>query len=381
MRQADRQGSNIDVVKGILHPVYHVQAAINGKVALDLMARKKPDLILLDIMMPELDGYEVCRRIKENPETRTIPIIFLTAKGQVADEAKGFKMGAADYIMKPVNPAILVERVGTHIALSDQRKKLASALGEVQKSIRYASRIQRSTLPDENILGSIVADHFVLWEPRDVVGGDIYWWDLWGDGLLLILGDCTGHGVPGAFVTLLASGVLDRAKGEVEPGDLPSLPQRMHQLLKIALGQHDEAGEVDDGMELGACYLDMDARHLRFSGARFNLFTGENGRIGVAKGVRKTIGYREIPDVQDYPAIDINLKPGMSFYLTTDGLIDQVGGERRRSFGGKRVISLLEKIHNLPMAEQRTRIHQALNTYQGDEPRRDDVSIIGFRIW
>ena len=113
----DDTPENLDVVKGILADDYHVKAAVNGQIALKIAQSQAPDLILLDIMMPEIDGYEVCRQLKENPITRDIPVIFLTAKGETADEAEGFALGAADYILKPVNPPLLKARVSTHLSL------------------------------------------------------------------------------------------------------------------------------------------------------------------------------------------------------------------------------------------------------------------------
>ena len=138
-------------------------------------------------------------------------------------------------------------------ALQEERDR---AYDIIHSSIQYASRIQRSVLPDNTMMEAFFADHFVLWEPRDVVGGDIYWCRPWGEGVLVILADCTGHGVPGAFMTLIATGALDRAQEEVPPGQVCKLVQRMHQMVQLTLGQHLEDGKSDDGLELGACYLD-----------------------------------------------------------------------------------------------------------------------------
>ena len=113
----DDTSANIDVVKGVLAQDYLVQAAISGKMALKVIEKQQPDLILLDIMMPEMDGYEVCRILKSQEKTKDIPIIFLTAKVQVDDETKGLALGAVDYITKPISPPILKARVKTHLIL------------------------------------------------------------------------------------------------------------------------------------------------------------------------------------------------------------------------------------------------------------------------
>lgn len=126
---------NIDVLTGILKADYHIKAATNGKTALKVAQKTLPDLILLDIMMPEMDGYEVCAALQKNPVTKSIPVIFVTARDQVVDEVSGFEAGAVDYIGKPINPAITKARIKTHIALSDQKKALEIQVREKTKEI------------------------------------------------------------------------------------------------------------------------------------------------------------------------------------------------------------------------------------------------------
>lgn len=117
--------ANIDVVKGVLSQDYLVQAALNGKIALKIIEKHKPDLILLDIMMPDMDGYEVCQILKSQAHTKDIPIIFLTAKSLEQDEAKGLSLGAVDYITKPISPPILKERVKNHLIIQASKEMLA----------------------------------------------------------------------------------------------------------------------------------------------------------------------------------------------------------------------------------------------------------------
>lgn len=134
--------ANIEVVKGVLSSDYTVQVALKGEVALKIVDKRQPDLILLDIMMPEMDGYEVCQRLKSQPETKDIPIIFLTAKAQVDDEAKGLSLGAVDYITKPISPPILKERVKNHLILK-QSKDFLERQNEVleQQVIKRTSQL------------------------------------------------------------------------------------------------------------------------------------------------------------------------------------------------------------------------------------------------
>ncbi|MEO5376700.1 MAG: transporter substrate-binding domain-containing protein [Magnetococcus sp. DMHC-6] len=264
-----------------------------------------------------------------------------------------------------------------------RRKKaeaqLQEALQMISESIHYASRIQRSILTKTQILSAVLPEHFVLWEPRDLVGGDMYWYRPWFTGVLLLLADCTGHGVPGAFITLIANGALDQALLETPPGDTATLLQRMHQLIQMALGQDREVGASDDGLELGMCYLDADQRTLTFSGARFSLFVIAEGEAREIKGDKSGIGYRAFSRDIQFTIQEIELRSDWNYYLTTDGLIDQIGGESKRGFGKRRFMQLLLSLQPFPIAEHGEYIKQALITYKGEENRRDDVSVFGFK--
>jgi putative two-component system response regulator len=144
----DDTPDNIDVLCGILRPFYKVKAALNGERALKIASSdQQPDIILLDIMMPEIDGYEVCQRLKDNPVTAHIPVIFVTAMTEVADEEKGFALGAVDYITKPVSPPLVLARVKTQLALYDQNR-------ELERKVRERTReLQTTRLEIINRLG------------------------------------------------------------------------------------------------------------------------------------------------------------------------------------------------------------------------------------
>lgn len=132
---------NIDVLTGILKDDYSIKAATNGKTALKIAEKLKPDIILLDIMMPEMNGYEVCIKLKENPLTRRIPVIFVTAKDQEVDEVMGFAVGAVDYLTKPISQAIAKARIRTHLALSDQKKCLEMQVAEKTEEL-FVTRLE-----------------------------------------------------------------------------------------------------------------------------------------------------------------------------------------------------------------------------------------------
>lgn len=137
----DDTAENIDVLSGILRQDYKVKAALNGALALKIASSTPPDLILLDVMMPQMDGYEVCRQLKANPDTHHIPVIFVTAKTEEEDEAKGFALGAVDYITKPVSPVLVLARVKSQLTLRDQAKHLESLVQQRTQEL-HDSRIE-----------------------------------------------------------------------------------------------------------------------------------------------------------------------------------------------------------------------------------------------
>jgi len=227
----DDTPENLDVVKGILGSQYIVKVAINGQMALKIVEKQPPDLVLLDIMMPGMSGYEVCEQLKANPDTRHIPVIFLTAMEQTSDEASGFELGAADYITKPVNSPILEARVKTHLALKQSMDELQQAYAVInrqkermQDELNVGHDIQMSMLPlvfppfPERNEFSINA----LLKPAREVGGDFYdFFFISKDELCLVIGDVSGKGVPGAlFMAVTRTMIKSSAMGDRSPASI-----------------------------------------------------------------------------------------------------------------------------------------------------------------
>ena len=278
------------------------------------------------------------------------------------------------------------EIVGAVISFIDisLRKKaereLNDAFDVIGDSINYATHIQHSILPHHKSFEDVTSDHFIIWEPRDKVGGDLYWCNPWGLGKLVALGDCTGHGVPGAFMTMIANGAMEMATLETMPGDVGALLQRVHQLVQETLGQHLSDGDSDDGLDLGVCYLSPEKKTFKFAGARFSLFRVDDNEVIEIKGDKSGTGYRGIPFNVSFTSHEVEAAEHTSFYMTSDGLVDQVGGPKGRGFGKRRFKNLLAQLGSLPMNEHIEAIRRALQDYQGEEKRRDDVSVMGFRL-
>ena len=177
-------------------------------------------------------------------------------------------------------------------------------------------------------------------------------------------------------MTTIAISALDNAFRDT--GDPARLIARVNQSVKQALQQDGEFGEADDGLELGVCLIENERKRLTFAGARFELIVAKGGEIETISGDKSGVGYRHVGMDQKFTNQSIRIHPGMSFYMTTDGMVDQIGGNKRRAFGKRRIKELLAARASRPMAEQRDHMLAAFDAYQGGELRRDDVTLFGF---
>lgn len=269
---------------------------------------------------------------------------------------------------------------GLDVDVSEQlqrERSLAAFNKQIVESMHYASRIQTAMLPSRELLGRILPKHYLIWEPRDIVGGDFYWCQQSPHGRFIVVGDCTGHGVPGAFMTLITCGLLDQLirSGEPSPAALLSA---LHQQLQSLLGQDVDHGATDDGLDAGICLLRDDRDELVFAGARFSLFSYDDSGASELRGDRAGVGYRRYPTTTTFTDHIVAAPASTSFYLSTDGIFDQIGGKRRRGFGKKRFTRCFEHAGTTPLREQQQKLSDTFAQYQGEEHRRDDVTVLCF---
>jgi serine phosphatase RsbU (regulator of sigma subunit) len=266
------------------------------------------------------------------------------------------------------------------LALRQANEQLADAHRQLMDSIEYAQLIQQSLLPRPEPLARALGEHFVIWRPRNVVGGDFYYCREDARGCLLLIADCTGHGVPGAFMTMAVSTVLHYIAGELGIADPARLLQALNQRLRDALHQHEGGEGGENGLDAGVCWQPADEQKLIFAGARLDLYYHDPGSDMVrVPGDTRDIGYRRSDPQTLFTNHPIELPPGRTCYLTTDGLLDQAGGPKGHGFGRRRFQQVLQDCGDQPLAVQRERLEQALANWQGDHSQRDDITVIGFR--
>lgn len=265
-------------------------------------------------------------------------------------------------------------------ALDETLKKLDRANSLVMESIGYARKIQEASLPDKHALDGSVADIFVCWEPLHVVGGDYFWIEKIENKCFIIVIDCTGHGVPGAFMTMVASAALHRALHDLKMSDPAELLLAIDERVRVKLRQDYPDTDSDDGLDCAICVYDLEAKTIEYSGANLPLLYVKNGLLTEVKPTRASLGYRSIKPKNPFEKHTIKVEDEMSFYMLTDGIPDHMGGEPRRLLGRKRLGDIILENQGLDMNEQMKHIETALEEYRAGEPRRDDMTLIGFKV-
>ncbi|QEN04400.1 hypothetical protein EW093_06715 [Thiospirochaeta perfilievii] len=251
----------------------------------------------------------------------------------------------------------------------------------VMDSIEYASKIQNSMLPNKYTMAEYLSDFYTIWKPKNVVGGDSYWFYKHDKGFLIAVIDCTGHGVPGAILSTTANNVLERIVSHINNSDPATILYELNRILKRILSQDNPFDIADDGLDIGLCYYDINSSKLTFAGSKIRLHTVDaNGELTEYKGDRQGIGYKRSKIDYNYTNHEINVDPSTSFYMTTDGYLDQNGGDQDFGLGWTRYLNLIKSGYKLDMDKQKINLDTFFDDYRGLAEQRDDITLIGFKI-
>lgn len=264
--------------------------------------------------------------------------------------------------------------------VAERTRELKEKNDSIMESIDYAERLQRSILPPLAQRLSLPEDKcFVVWKPRDIVGGDMYWCRGDGSKVLLAVGDCTGHGVPGALMTMTLSSILDSLSRELGNKNPSEILHLVHLRLKEALEQESKDSLANDGADAALCLIDRPNKKIVFSGAKLSLFVSNDGKITEYKGTKHSVGYSWKKDVS-YEDQEIAWIPGSKVYITTDGLLDQNMVEGKGGMGRSGFVQFLESISQKTMTEQYTAVEDMIAQRLEKAEQRDDITVLAFEI-
>ncbi|MCC6691164.1 MAG: tetratricopeptide repeat protein [Bacteroidia bacterium] len=251
---------------------------------------------------------------------------------------------------------------------------------EITDSINYARQIQQAILPSEMLISKSLPNHFILYKPKAIVSGDFYFFSEKKDKLFIAVVDCTGHGVPGAFMSMIGNNLLTQIINEKEVSDPSEILNQLHRAVRHVLQQDVENAGNRDGMDISLIALHKNLKTLEFAGANRPLYLIRNGKLVETKGDKSPIGGMQFELQRKFSLNKIELEKNDSIYLFSDGYADQFGGEKGRKFMVKNLQKSLLEINGLPFNKQRDKLDSIIENWKGNLEQIDDILVIGIQV-
>jgi phosphoserine phosphatase RsbU/P len=376
--------ANIQTLAGILKDQdYQISVATNGRQALEIIDRVRPDLILLDVMMPEMDGFETCQRLKSNPAWRDIPVIFLTAKTETADIVRGFELGAVDYVAKPFNAHELLARVRTHlqllrlrIDLARKNEQLASANSRMMQELAAASRVQRALLPQSPLVCDQARLSWIYYPCTELGGDSLNFFLLDNRYLVMYILDVSGHGVQAALLSVAVTQMLMPRSDEHslvchDGMKQPVAPRQVAEELNRAFPPNTLTGRY---FTLVYAMLDLAQGTFCYTSA------GHPGPIHVSRnGDQRVCDSLGFPlgmfDEATYEEAVFPLSNGDRVIFYSDGLVEQVNAQQEQ-FTQDRFISAIRDVASLRVEDAAGQLAGRTLTWAGSDQPGDDLSVL-----
>ncbi|MEJ5264711.1 MAG: tetratricopeptide repeat protein [Bacteroidales bacterium] len=303
--------------------------------------------------------------------------IFLLAVGLIALMVMGFSIIIFKQYAEKKKANILLAEQNEQI--KKQRDQIFQQKKEITDSIHYASRIQRAVLPSPKVLEDYNIQYFILYKPRDIVSGDFYWINAKDNKIIVTAADCTGHGVPGAFMSMLGMALLNEITSKSEVTSAAQILDELRTLVIKSLHQSGSVEETKDGMDMALCVFDSDLKRVQFAGAFNPLYLVRGNELIEGPADRMPVGFHD-KQTTNFTNTEIPLQPGDTLYIFSDGYVDQFGGENGKKFMAKRFKQLLIDIHDKSMEEQKQILDVTITEWRGELDQVDDILVIGMRV-
>jgi serine phosphatase RsbU (regulator of sigma subunit) len=275
--------------------------------------------------------------------------------------------------------AVLEEKVKQRTAeIQRQKDEISEQKKEIMDSIHYAQRIQKAVLPSDHNVEEVLPEHFILYHPRDIVSGDFYWVSAIDHRVIFAAADCTGHGVPGAFMSMLGISFLNEIVNKNKRLSAGKILDNLRATVKETLSQSEQGG-TKDGMDIALCIYDKTRNTVQYAGAFNPLYLIRNNELTVYKADSMPIGIHIVEETK-FRNHTIKVEPGDCFYIFSDGFQDQFGGEKGKKFLSKSMKRMFTEVHKQPMPKQKEIIQQVLMDWMNGYEQVDDIIVLGVRI-
>lgn len=407
---------------------YDVECAFNGRNGITKAIEMKPDLVLCDVMMPELDGWQTVKEFRLNPELYCTPFVFMSALSTMQDFRNGMNLGADDYLAKPFDIKELLQIVAyqlnkveirkrtnnidknknTKEALNDFKEKIKEKAKDFFDSLERAKMVQKVILPSDAEMKELFPEHFIFYSPKDTISGDFYW-SRNIDGIKLVaVADCTGHGIPAALISMVCYNLLNTTVDQYGFRNPTEILTKVNSLLVEFMSAHHK-NYIGDGMDISLCAI-LPSREacpttgggsggvLQYAGAKrpiyihtkkFNSINIQEDNLRLYENLEGQLLYEIKGSNSSIGGIGSNFEiqeqvfeyqHGDTIYLTSDGFADQFGGNNDKKYKTKSLKNLILSFQTNEMAEQKQLLQKEFENWKRALEQTDDVTVIGIRL-
>lgn len=407
---------------------YDVECAFNGRNGITKAIEMKPDLVLCDVMMPELDGWQTVKEFRLNPELYCTPFVFMSALSTMQDFRNGMNLGADDYLAKPFDIKELLQIVAyqlnkveirkrtnnidknknTKEALNDFKEKIKEKAKDFFDSLERAKMVQKVILPSDAEMKELFPEHFIFYSPKDTISGDFYW-SRNIDGIKLVaVADCTGHGIPAALISMVCYNLLNTTVDQYGFRNPTEILTKVNSLLVEFMSAHHK-NYIGDGMDISLCAI-LPSREacpttgggsggvLQYAGAKrpiyihtkkFNSINIQEDNLRLYENLEGQLLYEIKGSNSSIGGIGSNFEiqeqvfeyqHGDTIYLTSDGFADQFGGDNDKKYKTKNLKNLILSFQTNEMAEQKQLLQKEFENWKRALEQTDDVTVIGIRL-
>ncbi len=377
--------------------------ATSGRMGLEIMEQKTIQLVIMDQGMQDMSGIEFMEKILIlYPDCMRMIMTGISDEDAIIEAISTGNIFR--YVAKPWNREDLKQSIDSAMEvynlkiqnrnlinyLEDAKLNLEQKVMErtreieqqrinITDSIHYASRIQKALMLPSDEMNKLMPSHFVLNKPKDIVSGDYYWVSKKGDKLIIAVVDCTGHGVPGAFMSILGINFLNEIVNNTDTPRANDILNELREQIIKALGQTGQKDEAREGMEMAVCVIDFKNSKVQFSGAFRPMYLISGGELSVINGDRMPIGIYEDEKIS-FSNQEFSFKENDIIYLFTDGYVDQIGGLERKTFKSVRFKKLLKEISHKPLNEQNSILREEHEIWRAGQEQIDDILILGVEL-
>lgn len=378
------------------NPKYSINIATSIQDGIHHIEENAVDLILLDLNLPDSYGLDTFERLYSRYPL--IPVVVLTGNQNIALGQVTVANGAQDFLVKSdITPLILEKALSYAISrkqyiidlqrlnmeLESKVKIRTSELEyqnqELKSNMRYAKHIQTALSSKERLIKENFSDYFIFNRPKQIIGGDFYWFSKSEDTVIIAVADCTGHGVSGAMMSMLGFTILEQIINGAMIQEPESILKRLNAALNEILYSKQNDVNISDGMDISICSINLKTRELKFSGANHPLIIFKDSSSSMLKGCRKILGGNLNPNIA-FETHTIQLNPSDRIYMFSDGYRDQFGGDEKNKLMRSNFTSLLNEIQSKSMEEQKKYLERFLVKWMREEPQVDDILVLGITV-